>query len=41
MQRDRKKSAGSGVRAVKAINGWFHAERKADIRYMDEKGQIN
>lgn len=37
MQRDRRKSAGSGVGDVKAISGWFHAERKADIRYMMRK----
>lgn len=36
-----EESAGSGVEDVKVISGWFHAERKADIRYMDEQGQIN
>ena len=34
MQRDRRKSAGSGVRDAKAVCGWFHLEKKVDIRYM-------
>ena len=38
---ERGKSAESGVRDAKAKSEWFHSERKVDIRYMDEKGQMS